>query len=283
MSRSMGSSKALFFAAAVALGFAQSASAADLLPPPPMPIPVAAPLDTSGWYIRADVGVGVNDFSSMRSTLAPTNPLGGPAPAIARVFTTIGDSGLFGIGVGYQINNWFRADMTGEYRSSANYHASNTYSAFCPVAFCLDSYNAQWSQALFMANGYVDLGTWYGVTPFVGAGVGAAFNRFSALTDAGAGFGYANSNKNTNFAWAVMAGLGYSVTQNLKLEFSYRYLNTGSFTSNPILCGDIASCFFETHSFKAASHDLRIGMRWMFADYTPPVYAPPPGPLVRKY
>ena len=31
----------------------------------------------------------------------------------------------------------------------------------------------------------------------------------------------------TNFAWALMAGLDFNVTQNLKLELGYRYLNMG--------------------------------------------------------
>ena len=288
----MGSTKALSLATIVVLGTVASAAAADLLPPPPIPAPIPAPLDTSGWYIRADVGAGVDDSYSFRSTLQPTNPLGGNAPAFSRVFSSVGDFGIIGFGVGYQFNNWFRGDVTGEYRFSSGYKTGNTYTAFCPSAFCLDSYNGNFSSAVFLANGYVDLGTWYGVTPFIGAGVGVARHKLASLTDAGNGFGFAQDSVNTNFAWALHAGVGYSVTQNLKLEFSYRYLNSGTFKSNPILCGDLSSCFFEQQSFKVASHDFRVGMRWMIgggetyapapAYYAPPP-PPPPGPLVRKY
>ena len=278
----MGSTKALSLATVVVLGTVASAAAADLLPPPPVPVPIPAPLDTSGWYIRADVGVGIDNSYSFRSTFQPTNPAGGVLPPTSRVFSSIGDSAIIGFGVGYQFNNWFRGDLTGEYRTSAPYRTGVAYAAFCPVAFCLDTYSANHWKALFLANGYVDLGTWYGVTPFVGAGVGFSYAGLRGLTDNGLGNGFAADTSKTNFAWALHAGLGYQVTQNLKLEFSYRYMNTGRFTSNPIICESIAGCFFERQSFNEAAHDFRVGMRWMFAGDTPTVYAPP-GPLIRKY
>ena len=139
----MGSIKALSLATAVALGTAGTAAAADLLPPPPlMPAPIPVSLDTSGWYLRADVGVAVDNSYAFRSTLQPNNAAGGPAPAISRVFNSIGDSAIFGVGVGYQINNWFRADVTGEYRTSASYKTGLAYVQGCATSFCLDTYNA---------------------------------------------------------------------------------------------------------------------------------------------
>lgn len=280
----MGSTKALSLATVVVLGTVASAAAADLLPPPPpMPAPIPAPLDTSGWYIRADVGVGVDDSYSFRSTFQPVNAFGAAVPPVSRVFSSMGDSAIFGAGFGYQFNNWFRGDVTGEYRTSASYRAGVAYAAFCPVAFCLDSYNGNRWQTVFLANGYVDLGTWYGVTPFVGAGVGLSYTKLASLTDLGLGQGFATDKGTTNFAWALHAGAGYAVTDRLKLEMSYRYLNTGSFKSNPIVCGDISGCFYEQQSFKQASHDFRLGMRYMFVADAPTVYAPPPGPLIRKY
>ena len=30
-------------------------------------------------------------------------------------------AGIFGVGVGYQFNNWFSADVTGEYRGKSNF------------------------------------------------------------------------------------------------------------------------------------------------------------------
>ena len=50
---------------------------------------------------------------------------------------------------------------------------------------------------MFLANAYVDLGTWWCFTPFIGAGVGGARNMISGVQDQGIigfngtpGFGY---------------------------------------------------------------------------------------------
>ncbi len=184
----MASMKAILCAGIIALGAADVAQAADLLPPPLPPPP--EPVAFSGWYIRGDVGVGINQLSSARSTLNPFNPTGGGAPLVTRVQTNIGDAAITGIGFGYQVNNWIRFDATAEYRTSAAYRSINAYTAFCPANFCQDSYTANVASGVFLANGYIDLGTWYGVTPFVGAGVGGAIHRFSGLTDLGLGSGF---------------------------------------------------------------------------------------------
>jgi opacity protein-like surface antigen len=203
---------------------------------------------------------------------------------VNRVSTDIGDQAMAGVGVGYQVNNWFRGDVTGEYRTSAAYRSVNTYTAFCANNFCQDSYTANVASGVFLANAYFDLGTWYGVTPFVGAGIGGAIHKFSGMTDLGAGSGYSTGITTTNLAWAVMTGLDFNITPNLKMEIGYRYLDMGRITSNPIICEQVSGCFFEKQTFKLASNDIRIGFRYMFADFAPP--APPvqyEAPLVRKY
>lgn len=289
----MGKITALSLAGIISAAAFGPALAADLLPPPPMvEAPVLAPsADMSGWYLRGDVGVGLNQMSSLRSTLQPTNALGGAAPVVSTAYANIGDSAIIGIGAGYQFNNWFRADATMEYRSSAAYRKGMTYTAFCANPFCLDTYTANVSTAAFMLNGYVDLGTWAGVTPYLGAGVGLANHRMKGLTDVGAGLGYANDSSKTNFAWALMAGLGYNVTQNLKIDMGYRYMDMGTINSNPIVCETVSGCFFEVQSYKATAHDFRLGVRYTLGETvagpvmaaSAPIFGGRPGPLVRKY
>lgn len=292
----MGRSSALLLAAVIAAGATTAASAADLLPPPPMMEP-PPPVDFGGWYLRGDVGVGINQLSSLRSTFDDPTVLV-PFPAFDQ--QSIGDSTIIGGGVGYQFNHWLRFDLTGEYRTAANYRATQSYtdiwSAQVPVFSrcggglgatprCFDLYQAQVRSAVFLANGYVDLGTWYGITPFVGAGVGLAnhwFENFNDFAPQTGGFGYAHDTSRTNFAWAVMTGLGYNVTPNLKLEMSYRYLDMGRITSGQIFCRT-AACPRERQSFDLASHDIRLGFRYMLGGAPAPMPMPMPGPLIRKY
>ncbi len=279
----MGKSKALFLAAAVASGTSFAANAADLLPPPP---PVEAPpVDFGGWYLRGDAGVGAVQMSGWRSTLQPYDETGQSLALsgsyFAPAFAAIGDQGFIDMGVGYQFNSWFRADITGAYRTEANYRAGMLWANAFSGGSGGDYYNAGISTALFMANAYVDLGTWYNITPFVGAGVGIADHRFSGLVDTnGSGIGVAADRTQANFAWALMAGLALNVTPNFKVELGYRYLDMGSITSNPIQCLNPQGCWQETHSFRLASQDILLGFRYAFNE--PPPYIPA-RPLVTKY
>ena len=143
-----------------------------------------------------------------------------------------------------------------------------------------------------------------GIAPYLGAGVGVTRNTFSGLTDQGfnyitapggavTGFptgGFAPSHSNTSLAWALMAGLGYNINSNLKLELGYRYLNLGVFKSGQLQCfqagGGIGCPAFNLQTQRLGSHEVRLGMRWLLNDAAPtPVHyeAPPPGPIVRKF
>jgi opacity protein-like surface antigen len=216
--------------------------------------------------------------------------LNNPDPNAA-LFTSVGtgfDSAtLFDLGVGYQFNNWFRADVIGQWRGRANFHGSQFTDAFAGSAL-VDNYSGSKSEAVVMVNGYVDLGTWWCVTPFIGAGVGTSYNKISGFRDDGFGdsfgvarpssFVYATDNGKWNFAWALHAGLGYHVTPNVALELGYSYMNLGDATTgaNSNFAGTATSQFPWTMK-DITSHDLKLGVRW-YLD-SPPVYAPP---LVRK-
>ncbi len=78
------------------------------------------------------------------------------------------------------------------------------------------------TSAVFLVNGYVDFGTWYGITPFIGAGAGVARNMLSGFSETSlttiAGVttpsgGWIGDNDKTHFAWALYAGLGYAERQ----------------------------------------------------------------------
>ena len=309
----MGSTKALLLAGVVALSAAGAAHAADL-PQPPYIAP--EPVAFGGWYLRGDVGVGIASSPDIRSTFfdGSGTQLSGAAlaatvPAFARNQQTIGDSAFVDIGVGYQVNNWFRVDVTGEYRTGQRISTIESYgiagAAFGGGQYTgYDKYESNVQSSVFLANAYVDLGTWYCLTPFIGAGVGGSYNRVTGLQDLGVGgptildgtgavvasgvgnggYGFARDSGKFNLAYAAMAGVSYSVTPNLKLELAYRYLNMGQATSGLINCVNSTGCVVERHRYDLQSQDIRLGMRWLFSDVTPaPVYYQPEAPIVRKY
>jgi opacity protein-like surface antigen len=276
MARFSGSMQAFFLAGALAAGTIGTAAAADLPLPPPPVIEAPAPVQFSGWYLRGDVGAGLNWMSHFSSSDASV------VPGFAYNGSGLGTQAIIGAGVGYQFNNWFRADVTGEYRTASKYWGGESY---VNTSSGYDSYSGSVRSAVVLANGYFDIGTWYGFTPFVGAGIGGAFNQFHALTDIGLGpdnvgaYGIAQDKNSTQLAWAVMAGVAYSITPNWKVELSYRYLDMGTIWSNPIAC--TAGCTGETQHFHLASNDIRVGVRYMFGEV--PVAPPLQGPVVSKY
>jgi opacity protein-like surface antigen len=285
----MGRLKALTLASVAAITVTNSAQgaarAADLLPPAPsIEEPMRGAIDEeSGFYLRGDLGVGNANASNLNSTyrdggtLASFGTVEGPV--------SVGDPFLLGLGVGYQFNAWLRADVTGEYRNSINYHASSTYQWGTPAnspcdptsgVRCGDEYTGQVKTGLFLANGYVDIGNWGGFTPYVGGGLGLVAYQVSGLKDnslyPGGAFGFANNYNGTNFAWALMAGVAYRFSPSLLLDVGYRYVHMGTFNTGAIACND-DTCHVETQHFSMASNDVRVGLRWM---PTVAVYAEPP-------
>jgi opacity protein-like surface antigen len=309
----MGSLKTLAVAGAVAFGASTYAFAGDL-PPPPPPGPVFdAPLRgtvSGGLYLRGDIGVG--SFSKPKTTvLTNGTPVSVPAPGSFQILEqSLGSNAFAGVGIGYAFNNWFRVDLTGEYRAGANYSAMDEVvfgSGASPTGFInqRNGYRGSLSSMVFLANAYVDLGTFctFGcITPFVGAGIGFANHRLSGVSDTstqyqytpatqtfgpffGATQSYFASRSRTDLAWALMAGLSYDVTRNVKLEVGYRYLNMGKAESGALF-GQVSRDTLRVSDL--TSHDIRIGMRWMLnggdccgAPAPAPVFAP--APMVRKF
>ena len=86
-----------------------------------------------------------------------------------------------------------------------------------------------------MANGYVDLGTYVGLTPYVGGGLGYTYVDWGSLGDTRAlrrrrparqrwsARPSTRATQSWRFTYALMAGLAYDVSQNMKLDLGYRY------------------------------------------------------------
>lgn len=115
--------KRLLAAVFAALSIASApAAAADFPIAAPVPRVIPAPIEVGGgWYLRGDVGIGIQEFRSVR--FAPTAP-GVPAGALAGFQTvqrSYDEPTILGAGIGYQFNEWLRFDLTGEYRTSQTF------------------------------------------------------------------------------------------------------------------------------------------------------------------
>jgi opacity protein-like surface antigen len=275
-------------AAFIASGRAPYGAVPCYVPPPVIE-------EFSSWYLRGDIGFtnqSVRDVTNIQDASNSVQNKGMGFDA----------SPLFGLGIGYYFNDWLRFDLTGEYRSKANFHGTQVITS--GGGTITDEYSGSKSEWLFLLNGYVDLGTWNGFTPFVGAGVGMSRNTISSFRDVCTVCGttgsvaFGDDQSKWNFAWALHAGVGYKVSKNFTIELAYRYVDLGNAQS-----GDLYD-YFGTNNINnpmefnhLTSHDIKLGLRFNFdgfgssssSYYAPapvvyqpqvyqpaPVYAPPP-------
>ncbi|QPC90415.1 outer membrane protein [Mesorhizobium sp. INR15] len=213
----------------------------------------------SGWYLRGDVGYA---FSH------PFDHEIGSAGGSAN-FTS--DSSLFtgSVGMGFHLNDYLRVELNGGILPTNQFSDNNLITNGCagttnivinspggdiivPQAATKDcvasSYGTNKAYAL-MANGYVDLGTYVGITPYLGGGLGLSYNKYfksigerncinvpSNSTGAGgfacndpAGYkGLEDSEAKFNLAYSIGAGISYQVSKNVSVDLGYEYFSVPS-------------------------------------------------------
>lgn len=257
--------------------------------PPPPPPPVVQHYqhvhveEFGGWYIRGDIGM------TNQAVMELDNALYATATGLQILDKNFESGMLFGFGVGYKWNSWMRFDVTAEYRGETGFHGMDVYTLGADPRF--NNYTGKKSEWLYLFNVYADLGTWGGVTPFVGAGIGFSRIGIHSFRDAGIAngaptLGYADSDYKWNVAYAFHAGLAYEVTKNMTLEFAYRYVYLGDGQSGDIIAYDGTNTVRNPMLFKGIdSHDLKLGVRYLFASSVPQQIVPQQifQPLMRKF
>lgn len=136
------------------------------------------------------------------------------------------DDGVYAITLGWQFHPMIRAEIEGAYRVNDNEAGGGDAKT--------------WT---YMVNGYWDFKNDTYFTPYIGAGLGWAYNKLDA-----AGI----SESENNFAYQGIAGISYEITPNWSLTADYRYIDTLRF--------DYAA--FPLNDYQA--HEVRGGVRYTF-------------------
>jgi opacity protein-like surface antigen len=237
------------------------AKAADIVPYEPIPAAVPVPAAVlGGWYLRGDIGYSNQEVDELYNVLYDEYD---SVESVHKEFT---GAPFIGGGIGYKVNNWFRVDATGEYRSKSEFNGADI--ADFAGTLSPNVYTAKKSEYVALANAYIDLGSWHGISPFIGAGIGAANVNISAFTDTGVTFdsvAFGDEHDEWNLAWAVYAGLGFDVTDNFTMELAYRYLDMGDGASGNLVAYDGTDNFDNPMEFNdITSHDVKLGFRYKF-------------------
>lgn len=278
---------AALFAATVMPAFA-----ADMYEPVPEPLPpqvVYQEVSTGGWYLRGDIDYHWSKFRGGDYITYGVCDTGcGPVPVPGSNsfdFGKLKGAMSLGAGVGYQVNNHFRTDLTADYWFKSDFRGQT--SDLTTISTDTSSYSA----LLLLANAYVDLGTYNRVTPYIGAGIGGARvkwddlrNQFPGVDDRHRGV------TSWRFAYALMAGASYCLTRNLHLDAGYRFTHIDGgrmFEYTDSSAGGPGAGPGFDKGFNV--HEVRAGLRYQFgggkAECGEPevvAYEPPPVEPVYK-
>jgi opacity protein-like surface antigen len=242
---------------------ASPALAADMAPPTLKPAPMAEPLVEwgSGWYLRGDASV-------TDQKLDPMMHLPGLVQGGKKNVTGFGAD----FGVGYLISDMVRVDATIGVTRRLDQRMATSYGCiYLPATSgaCTETAKTRVDRYPMLANAYVDLGNYGGLRPYLGVGAGVALVREkferTAVFNGTTSFHYSSisptygdtplsgTKTRTNFAYALMAGVGYDISDGVSLDVGYRFLDMGSVK--------IENAGQGSHA-KLREHQARIGLRY---------------------
>ncbi|VAV91463.1 hypothetical protein MNBD_ALPHA08-906 [hydrothermal vent metagenome] len=209
--------------------------AAELPPPPPPPQYVEVVDDqASCLYVRGDVGGAFYE----RPDITKQGALWGGGTSSA-TDEKVAAQGFIEAGVGCQVSDNMRIEITGGYRFK-----SSLTEAFNGLDADLSTYTG-------FVNAYWDITNYNGFTPYLGGGIGIAYNR---LTSVSLPVGSSDASR-ADLAYNLTAGISYDLTRNFKVDLAYRYVDLGfarSSGATPITVDDLSA------------HEIKLGVRYQF-------------------
>lgn len=266
--------KAFLLAFGLGLALAGNAAAADLYVPQQSPEPYAqpAPAAVGGWYLRGDVGYAFNHIRGVHYETPAGSTLDFGSPKLD-------DNVTLGGGVGYRFSRHFRADVTADYLFKSNFHGTTSSTGGCGAGVtCVTNEDTSARMLSVLANAYVDIGTWHGITPYVGAGVGGTYVDWSNISESGncaSCISNPPGKSDWRFTYAIMAGASLDLTCNLAFDAGYRFrhVNGGAMFDDGFSHG-------SDEGFNI--NEVRGGLRYTFGGCPQPqVVAYKPAPVYK--
>ena len=215
--------------------------------------PAYAPSVAGPCYFRSDLG-----YSWSRAPHAEY--VGNVDPTILSPSLDNGGFMEAGIGCGSG-SRGFRGEMVLGVRQEKKFHGHYTdFTPPIPVDPLLQTHIKSYTM---MFNGFYDFGNRGGFVPYVGAGMGWAYHRMGDVTSDMCNGCVQFGEDKLSFAWSLMAGVGYQLTERAILDVGYRYIDMGLARSghgdntfgawNPRL---------EVDDMRA--HEFKVGIRYHF-------------------
>ncbi len=238
-------------------------------------VPVEMRSAAGPCYLRADTGYSMTSLGE--TTITQTQHVAGvTTPVTERIANaSLANTWLLegGVGCSWGGSRGIRVEgvigMHGDRKLTGN--VPSVWGPNQAIEANVRSYTA-------MLNAYRDLGNYAGFVPYIGAGVGLAFNDVDKVDAVGASWSswHTFSGANVSLAWSLMAGVGYQLTDRAILDVGYRYLNLGkagaTFTDtchDPATCGPTGAIEAQNLKIKDNSaHEIKVGLRYHYGSDT---------------
>lgn len=214
---------------------ATPALAFDLPPQVEAPEYTGTIANASGWYIRGDLGYNTS-MDGGKPTLKTWDFGNETATTSAFDQNRFSKDFTLNAGGGYQFNDFLRTDLTLDYFRTS-FSGASDWERCGDKASTKCLYKGQDMTALgLLVNGYVDLGTYWGFTPYLGAGAGTSYVKWGDVNqsvdcrrcDVNDPMLDHEGADSWRFTYALMAGTSYDLTDRLKMDFGYRFSQIAS-------------------------------------------------------
>ncbi len=256
-----------FLTTALFIGGIQTAIAADILVPAPIPsgapaaaeediiVPAPIPIEqTMRYYLRGDIGWSHSVSGDAVFT----------ADTTATSSSNITDTTIIGAGAGIYFSPRLRGDITVDYRTKSDIDTGITGVFNGSLVNGTEFDTIDLNTVLIMVNGYYDFRRPDArITPYIGAGIGIAIHTLDGQP--GAPFIGVSNNQDTQLAIAAMAGASLDLRKGWKLDTHYRYLYMGDASMNTQVESAIAGAPPIDGDLKIKdiqAHEVRVGLRY---------------------
>ena len=187
-------------------------------------LPAVAAAEVHGVYIAPKFLLGIQDTGPLKRNGVSSDEVKQYSQAV------------FGgaLAVGYNFAPKFdfpvRTEIEFALRSGASNTQDGTWTEGMGVTGRFEGKQTTHLSTLFF-NAYFDIDTGTPFTPYLGGGLGMAFNntevKFSGDSGSGESWNASKSSYKTTFAWNLGAGLAYAFTENISADLGYRFVWTG--------------------------------------------------------
>jgi opacity protein-like surface antigen len=213
--------------------------------------------DSSDFYVQANAGYAFG----MKSNFKGVDSYEGDVVHTNSAKISSGNSGSFGLEVGYKLHENFRASLGVDYLPGFSIKTNNSK--------LVDSENEQWysksskvKSLNLMANLFVDAGEFNGFKPYLVVGLGMASNKTASVTSIDNKNNLLKGKTKTNFAWKIGLGTRYALNEQLDLDLRYQYIDLGKASWNS--GGADPKQVTSANDYKLKANQITLGVAYKF-------------------